>query len=194
MRKALSVFCVYACVIDLCFSGYDQSIQVEKQGSPARIFFFRDDVLQGKTSVETSTDSSNITNDLKGMRKVLFELFCLNTRVTDLCVSGYEQLIQVEKQGSPASIFFFRDDVSEGVISVEASTDVRGCAISDMDSPHKGWINSNGNLDRVFICNPVIYSCKQCTDVRMYYDISDVFGYPCSWLCVLLEAVVIVPG
>jgi hypothetical protein len=90
-------------------------------------------------------EASNITDELKGMRKVLSLLFCVNACVIDLCVSEYNQSIHVEKQGSPASIFFFRDDVSEGEISVEASTDVRGCAISDMDSPDKGWINSNGN-------------------------------------------------
>jgi hypothetical protein len=121
-------------------------------------------------------------------------MFCVRACVIDFCFSGYDQSIQVEKQGSPASIFFFRDNVSEGEISVEASTHVRGCAISDMHSPDKGWINSNGNLDRAFICNPVIYSCKRCTEVRMYYDFSDIFGYPCSWMCVLLEVVVIVPG
>jgi hypothetical protein len=55
--------------------------------------------------MESSTDSLNIINDLKRMRKVLSLLFCGNACVIDLCVSVYDQSIQVEKQGIPASIF-----------------------------------------------------------------------------------------
>jgi hypothetical protein len=80
--------------------------------------------------MESSTDSLNIINDLKRMRKALSLLFCGNACVIDLCVSEYDQSIQVEKQGIPASIFFCRDDVSEGEISVEASKDFSGCAKS----------------------------------------------------------------
>jgi hypothetical protein len=46
MKVSSILFCLNACVVDSCFSGGNQSIQIEKQGSPCQDIF-----LQGWASM-----------------------------------------------------------------------------------------------------------------------------------------------
>jgi hypothetical protein len=107
MKGSSALSCLNACMIDtisqfrfrnkVALPGYFSSGMVSWK---ARYLWRPPWIELTAISMEPSTDSPDINNDLKGMRKVLSVLFCLNAYIIHLGFSVYNQSIQIKKQGS----------------------------------------------------------------------------------------------